>query len=130
MAVCLLLDARTQFLPDYAVVDGLPDRSSASLTSCRRATSWRLRDSPKRASATSSSCPFTGKLTVLLDDTLSAAGAFGAPSQTPAWSSVATPVEPKWPLAENVTWTHRVDLFSDYLDSRATSTSTGPACSN
>ena len=117
----VLLDARTQFLPGYAVVDGLPDRSQ------------RISDflSPGYLVAAAGFAPkqgerhqfflapFTGKLTVLLDDTLSAAGAFGVPAGQTSRLELGGYLRwnLKWPLMENVTWTHQVDLFSNYLNS-------------
>lgn len=117
----LLLDARTQFLPGYAVVDGLPDRSQ------------RISDflspgylvgaagfAPKQGDRHQFFlAPLTGKLTVLLDDTLSAAGAFGVPAGQTSRLELGGYLRwnLKWPLMDNVTWTHQVDLFSNYLDS-------------
>ena len=116
-----LVDARTQFLPGYAVVDGLPDRSQ------------RISDflSPGYLVAAAGFAPkpgerhqfflapFTGKLTVLMDDTLSAAGAFGVPAGQTSRLELGGYLRWNltWPLMENVTWTHQVDLFSNYLDS-------------
>ena len=78
----LLLDARTQFLPGYAVVDGLPDRSQR--ISDFLSPGYLLAAvgfAPKKGERHQYFlAPFTGKLTVLLDDTLSAAGAFGVPT--------------------------------------------------
>lgn len=117
----LLLDARTQFLPGYAVVDGLPDRSqriSDFLSPGYLVAAAGF--APKKGERHQFFlAPFTGKLTVLLDDTLSAAGAFGVPAGQTSRIELGGYLRwnLKWPLMENVTWTHQVDLFSNYLDS-------------
>lgn len=117
----LLMDARTQFLPGYAVVDGLPDRSqriSDFLSPGYLVAAAGF--APKKGERHQFFlAPFTGKLTVLLDDTLSAAGAFGVPAGQTSRLELGGYLRwnLKWPLMENVTWTHQVDLFSNYLDS-------------
>ena len=116
----LLLDARTQFLPGYAVVDGFPDKEQRisdflSPGYLVAAAGFAPKKSERHQFFLA---PFTGKMTVLLDDTLSSAGAFGVdPGQKTRlelggylrWNLKMT-------LMENVTWTHQVDLFSNYLN--------------
>lgn len=115
----ILLDARSQFLPGYALVDGLPDRNHRisnflSPGYLVAAAGYAPRPSDRHQLFVA---PFTGKLTVVMDDTLSAAGAFGV---TPGrkerlelggyirWNLT-------WPLMENVNWTHQLDLFSNFM---------------
>jgi len=116
-----LIDARTQFLPGFAVVDGVPDRSQ------------RISDflspgylvgaagfAPKQGERHQFFlAPITGKLTVLMDDALSSAGAFGVPAGQHSRLELGGYLRwnLKWSLMENVTWTHQLDLFSNYLDS-------------
>ena len=116
-----LIDARTQFLPGYAVVDGLPDRSQRisdfmSPGYLVGAAGFAPKKSDRHQFFFS---PFTGKLTVLMDDTLSAAGAFGVPADQHFRLELGGYLRwnLKWNLMENVNWTHQVDLFSNYLDS-------------
>lgn len=115
----ILLDARTQFLPGYALVDGLPDkeqRISDFLSPGYLVTAAGFAPEAKKKSRFFFA-PFTGKLTVLLDDDLSAKGAFGVdPGQHTRmelggyirWNT-------QWTLMDNVTWTHQLDVFSNYL---------------
>ena len=117
----LLIDARTQFLPGYAVVDALPDRSQRisdflSPGYLVGAAGFAPRQGDRHQFFLA---PFTGKLTVLLDDTLSATGAFGVPAGQASRLELGGYLRwnLKWPLMDNVTWTHQVDLFSNYLDS-------------
>jgi len=62
--------------------------------------------------------PLTGKLTVVTDDTLSAAGAFGVdPGSKSRWelgAFVKTAV--KYDVMKNVTLESKFDIFSNYLD--------------
>ena len=116
-----LIDARTQFLPGYAVVDGLPDRSQRisdfmSPGYLVGAAGFAPKKGDRHQFFFS---PFTGKLTVLMDDTLSAAGAFGVPAGQHFRLELGGYLRwnLKWNLMENVNWTHQVDLFSNYLDS-------------
>ena len=117
----ILVDARTQFLPGYNLVNGLPDkdqRISDFLSPGYLVAAAGLAPKPGKRSKLFFA-PFTGKLTVLLDDTLSAAGTFGVePGQHTRFELGGYL---RWnvtlPLMENVSWTHQVDLFSNYLNS-------------
>ena len=116
----LLVDARTQFLPGYALVDGLPDRNqriSDFLSPGYLVAAAGL--APKAGKKSKLFiAPFTGKLTVLLDDTLAAAGAFGVEAGQHTRFELGGYL--RWNIAfdlmENVTWTHQLDLFSNYLN--------------
>lgn len=116
----MLVDARTQFLPGYALVDGMPNREqriSDFLSPGYLVAAAGLAPKPGKKS-TLFIAPFTGKLTVLIDDTLSAAGAFGVPAGQHSRFELGGYI--RWnirlPIMENVTWTHQLDLFSNYLN--------------
>ena len=116
----ILLDARSQFLPGYALVDGLPDRDqriSNLLAPGYVVAAAGYAPKPGEHHRLFVA-PFTGKLTLVLDDSLSAAGAFGVlPGERERlelggyirWNLT-------WPLMENVNWTHQLDLFSNFMD--------------
>ena len=115
-----LIDARTQILPGYTLVDGLPDkeqRISDFLSPGYLVAAAGLAPNPGKNNKIFVA-PCTAKLTVLMDDTLSAAGAFGVDAGQHSrlelggyirWNLTAS-------LMENITWTHQVDLFSNYLN--------------
>lgn len=115
----ILMDARTQFLPGYTLVNGLPDkeqRISDFLSPGYLVTAAGLAPkSGKRGKLFLA--PFTGKLTVLMDDTLSQAGAFGVPAGQHNRLELGGYL--RWnitfELMEHVIWTHQLDLFSNYL---------------
>ena len=116
----MLVDARTQFLPGYALVDGLPDREqriSDFLSPGYLVAAAGIAPTPGKNSKFFLA-PFTGKLTVLMDDTLSAAGAFGVEAGQHSRFELGGYI--RWNLSldlmENVKWTHQVDLFSNYLN--------------
>ena len=116
----MLVDARTQFLPGYALVDGLPDREqriSDFLSPGYLVAAAGIAPTPGKNSKFFLA-PFTGKLTVLMDDTLSAAGAFGVEAGQHSRFELGGYL--RWNLSlelmENVKWTHQVDLFSNYLN--------------
>ena len=116
----ILVDARTQFLPGYTLVNGLPDlnqRISNFLSPGYLVTAAGLAPKPGKNSKLFLA-PFTSKITVLLDDTLASAGAFGVPAGQ--HSRVELGGYMRWNvtlnLMENVTWTHQIDLFSNYLN--------------
>lgn len=116
-----LIDARTQFLPGYAVVDGLPDQSQRisdfmSPGYLVGAAGFAPKQGDMHQFFLS---PITGKVTVLMDDTLASMGAFGVPAGQHFRLELGGYLRwnLKWSLMENVTWTHQVDLFSNYLDS-------------
>ena len=116
-----LIDARTQFLPGYAVVDGLPDRSERisdfmSPGYLVGAAGFAPKQGDRHQFFLS---PITGKVTVLMDDTLASVGAFGVPQGQHVRLELGGYLRwnLKWSLMENVTWTHQIDLFSNYLDS-------------
>ena len=116
----ILLDARSQFLPGYALVDGLPDRDqriSNLLAPGYVVAAAGFAPKPGERHRLFVA-PFTGKLTLVLDDSLSAAGAFGVqPGERERlelggyirWNLT-------WPLMENVNWTHQLDLFSNFMN--------------
>ncbi|MDB4787428.1 DUF3078 domain-containing protein [Flavobacteriales bacterium] len=116
----VLIDARTQILPGYTLVDGLPDkeqRISDFLSPGYLVAAAGLAPNPGKNNKIFVA-PCTAKLTVLMDDTLSAAGAFGVDAGQHSrlelggyirWNLTAS-------LMENITWTHQVDLFSNYLN--------------
>ena len=115
----LLMDARSQFLPGYALVDGLPDRDqriSNLLAPGYLVAAAGFAPKPGQCHRLFLA-PFTGKLTVVMDDSLSAAGAFGVlPGRKERlelggyirWNLT-------WPIMENVNWTHQLDLFSNFM---------------
>jgi len=116
----VLVDARTQFLPGYALVDGLPDddqKISGFLSPGYLVAAAGLAPQSGKNSKIFIA-PFTGKLTVLLDDTLSAAGAFGIEAGQHTRMELGGYLRWNWtlPLMENVSWTHQLDLFSNYLN--------------
>ena len=116
----ILLDARSQFLPGYALVDGLPDRDQRISNLLApgyvvAAAGYAPKPGERHRLFVA---PFTGKLTLVLDDSLSAAGAFGVlPGERERlelggyirWNLT-------WPLMENVNWTHQLDLFSNFMN--------------
>ena len=116
----VLVDARTQFLPGYTLVNGLPDRDqriSDFLSPGYLVTAAGFAPKPGKRSKLFFA-PFTGKLTVLLDDTLSQAGAFGVPAGQHSRFELGGYL--RWNITlvvmENVSWTHQLDLFSNYLN--------------
>ena len=118
--ISMVVDARTQFLPGYALVDGMPDRNqriSDFLSPGYLVAAAGLAPTPGKNSKVFIA-PFTGKLTVLMDDTLSAAGAFGVEAGQHSRFELGGYL--RWNLSinlmENVKWTHQVDLFSNYLN--------------
>lgn len=116
----MLIDARTQILPGYNLIDGLPDKNhkiSDFLSPGYLVAAAGLAPKPGKNSKIFIA-PFTAKLTVLMDDTLSAAGAFGVAAGQHSrlelggyirWNLTAS-------LMENIKWTHQIDLFSNYLN--------------
>jgi hypothetical protein len=115
-----LVDARTQFLPGYAMVDGLPDRDqpiSDFLSPGYLVAAVGFAPKPS-ASNQLFFAPFTGKLTVVMDDTLSAAGVFGVEAGQHSRMELGGYL--RWNLSidlmKNVKWTHQLDLFSNYLN--------------
>ena len=116
----VLVDARTQILPGYNLVDGLPDkdqRISDFLSPGYLVAAAGLAPKPGKKNKVFIA-PFTAKLTVLMDDTLSAAGAFGVEAGQHSRLELGGYV--RWNLTaslmENITWTHQIDLFSNYLN--------------
>lgn len=116
----VLVDARTQFLPGYTLVNGLPDREqriSDFLSPGYLVAAAGFAPKPGKRSKLFFA-PFTGKLTVLLDDTLSQAGAFGVPAGQHSRFELGGYL--RWNITfdvmENVSWTHQLDLFSNYLN--------------
>ena len=116
----MLVDARTQILPGYNLVDGLPDkdqRISDFLSPGYLVAAARLAPKPGKKSRLFVA-PVTAKLTVLMDDTLSAAGAFGVEAGQHSRLELGGYI--RWNLTtslmENITWTHQIDLFSNYLN--------------
>lgn len=116
----VLVDARTQMLPGYALVNGLPDREQRisdflSPGYVVAAAGIAPKPGPQHKLF---AAPFTGKLTVLLDDTLSQAGAFGVEAGQHTRFELGGYI--RWnltlPIMENVHWTHQLDLFSNYLN--------------
>ena len=115
----MLVDARTQILPGYNLVNGLPDRDqriSDFLSPGYLVAAAGLAPKPGKNSKVFFA-PFTAKLTVLMDDTLSAAGAFGVEAGQHTRLELGGYI--RWNLTtklmENITWTHQIDLFSNYL---------------
>ena len=116
----ILVDARTQILPGYNLVDGLPDkdqRISDFLSPGYLVAAAGL--APKAGKNSKIFfAPVTAKLTVLMDDTLSAAGAFGVDAGQHSRLELGGYI--RWNLSaklmENITWTHQIDLFSNYLN--------------
>ena len=116
----VLVDARTQFLPGYTLVNGLPDREqriSDFLSPGYLVTAAGFAPKPGKRGKLFFA-PFTGKLTVLLDDTLSQVGAFGVPAGQHSRFELGGYL--RWNITfnvmENVSWTHQLDLFSNYLN--------------
>ena len=116
----MLVDARTQILPGYNLVDGLPDkdqRISDFLSPGYLVAAAGLAPKPGKKSRLFVA-PVTAKLTVLMDDTLSAAGAFGVEAGQHSRLELGGYI--RWNLTtslmENITWTHQIDLFSNYLN--------------
>lgn len=115
----VLVDARSQLLPGYALVDGLPDREqriSNLLSPGYLVAAAGFAPKPGQRHRFFFA-PVTGKLTVVLDDSLSAAGAFGVlPGRNERlelggyirWNLT-------WPIMDNVNWTHQLDLFSNFM---------------
>jgi hypothetical protein len=116
----VLVDARTQFLPGYAMVNGLPDREqriSDFLSPGYLVAAAGLAPKPGKSNKLFIA-PFTGKLTVVMDDTLSAAGVFGVEAGQHSRFELGGYL--RWNLSfelmENVKWSHQLDLFSNYLN--------------
>lgn len=115
----VLVDARSQFLPGYALVDGLPDRDqriSNFLSPGYLVAAAGYAPTPGQKHKLFIA-PFTGKLTVVMDDTLSAAGAFGVMPGRKERLELGGYIRWNltWPLMENVNWTHQLDLFSNFM---------------
>jgi hypothetical protein len=115
-----LVNFRTQFAPGYEIVDGVPDQNN--LISDLLAPAYTLvalgmdyKPSPKFTAFLS---PATYKLTVVMNDSLAAIGAFGVDPGQNFRSEIGGYVRLGYTneIVENVTLTTRIDLFSNYLN--------------
>lgn len=111
---------RTQMAPGYGTVNGVPDK--AQLTSRFMAPGYLvlamgLDLKPIRA-FTFFMAPFTAKSTFVLDSELSAAGLFGVTPGESVRHEIGGYIRMgfKEDLSDNVNYTMRLDLFSNYLE--------------
>ncbi len=115
-----LLNFRSQFAPGYNLVDGVPDKSN--VISNFLAPAYMLAslgmDYKPNDKFTAFLSPTTYKMTVVMDSSLSAAGAFGVDPGTNVRSEIGGYVRMAYNtnLVENVGLTTRIDLFSNYLN--------------
>ncbi|MDP4827593.1 MAG: DUF3078 domain-containing protein [Flavobacteriales bacterium] len=115
-----LLNFRSQFAPGYNLVDGVPDKTnliSDFLSPAYMLASLGM-DYKPNDKFTAFLSPTTYKMTVVMDSSLSAAGAFGVDPGTNVRSEIGGYVRMAYNtnLVENVGLTTRIDLFSNYLN--------------
>ena len=117
----LMASFRSQFAPGYALVNGLPDRTNRTSNIMApgygvMAAGMDYKNAERQL--TVFLAPVTYKATWVLDDSLSAAGAFGvAPGET-SRHELGGYLKLGWktPVVENVDYAVRLDLFSNYLN--------------
>ena len=111
---------RTQLAPGFAAVNGVPDPNQ--VTSRFMAPGYLVvalgLDLKPTTTTTIFLAPFTSKSTFVLDKALSEVGTFGVLSGETARHEVGGYVRLglKEQVTENVTYTVRLDLFSNYLE--------------
>lgn len=117
----LMASFRSQFAPGYAVVNGLPDRTNRTSNIMAPgygvvAAGMDYKNSEKQF--TLFLAPFTYKATWVLDDSLSAAGAFGVDPGERSRHELGGYLKLGWktPVVVNVDYHIRLDLFSNYLN--------------
>lgn len=115
-----LASFRTQLAPGFATVNGVPNRNN--ITSSFMAPGYLILalglDLKPSPSWSVFLAPFTSKSTFVLNDSLSQAGTFGVDAGARARHEIGGTIRMglKRELTENVTYTGRLDVFSNYLE--------------
>ena len=115
-----LASFRTQLAPGFATVNGVPNRNN--VTSAFMAPGYLILalgiDVKPSPSWSVFLAPFTSKSTYMLNDSLSQAGMFGVDAGARSRHEIGGTIRIglKQDVTENVTYTARLDLFSNYLE--------------
>ena len=115
-----LASFRTQLAPGFATLNGVPNRNN--VTSAFMAPGYLILalgiDVKPSPSWSVFLAPFTSKSTFVLNDSLSQAGTFGVDAGARSRHEIGGTIRLglKQDLTENVTYTARLDLFSNYLE--------------
>ena len=115
-----LASFRTQLAPGFATVNGVPNRNN--VTSAFMAPGYLILalgiDVKPAPSWSVFLAPFTSKSTFVLNDSLSQAGTFGVDAGARSRHEIGGTIRIglKQDVTENVTYTARLDLFSNYLE--------------
>ena len=117
----LMASFRSQFAPGYALINGMPDRTNRTSNIMApgygvMAAGMDYKNADRQL--TVFLAPVTYKATWVLDDSLSAAGAFGVTPGERSRHEVGGYLKLGWktPVVENVDYAVRLDLFSNYLN--------------
>ena len=115
-----LASFRTQLAPGFATVNGVPNRND--ITSAFMAPGYLILalgiDVKPAPTWSVFLAPFTSKSTFVLNDSLSQAGTFGVDAGARSRHEIGGTIRIglKQDVTENVTYTARLDLFSNYLE--------------
>ena len=114
-----LASFRTQLAPGFEAVNGVPDRNN--ITSAFMAPGYLILalglDIKPTPSWSVFLAPFTSKSTFVLNDSLSQAGTFGVDAGARSRHEIGGTIRLglKQDFTENISYTARLDLFSNYL---------------
>lgn len=115
-----LVNFRTQFAPGYQIVDGIPDQNN--IISDLLAPAYTLAalgmDFKPNPKFTAFLSPATYKLTIVMNDSLAALGAFGVDPGENIRHEIGGYVRLGYTneIMENVNLTTRIDFFSNYIN--------------
>ena len=117
----VMANFRSQFAPGYSIVDGIPNRSvlrSNWMAPGYGVVAAGMDYKHESGNFTLFFAPFTYKGTWVLDDSLSQQGAFGVEPDTPFRYEVGGYIKMGWKIeiVENVSYSMRLDLFSNFLN--------------